>query len=165
MPGPAAPAMATAEWRSAGITFSIVRWLMRLPDVARRSPALGRQHGLVVGHGDAVLALQVRSAHDFGLAPGVAVLPLDRFVLVGVPGLPRLRPGDRSAPSFRISVVSGLPQRTEAGFAFAAAAVSRRSGSMELFERFLFAAETAFFPMEDLPVLLAGGRQPSVLAA
>ena len=29
-----------AEWRSAGNTFSIVRWLIRLPAVARRSPAI-----------------------------------------------------------------------------------------------------------------------------
>ena len=28
------------EWRSAGKTFSMVRWLMRLPEVARRSPAI-----------------------------------------------------------------------------------------------------------------------------
>ena len=40
MAGPAAPAMATPLWRSAGNTFSIVRWLMRLPLVARRSPAI-----------------------------------------------------------------------------------------------------------------------------
>src|SRR3954470_249547 len=38
--GPAAPAMATPLSRSAGYTFSIVRWLMRLPLVARRSPAI-----------------------------------------------------------------------------------------------------------------------------
>jgi hypothetical protein len=37
---PAAPAMATPEWRSAGNTFSIARWAMRLPEVARRSPAI-----------------------------------------------------------------------------------------------------------------------------
>jgi hypothetical protein len=36
----AAPAMATPDQRSAGITFSISRWLMRLPEVARRSPAM-----------------------------------------------------------------------------------------------------------------------------
>jgi len=38
--GPAAPAMATPLWRSAAKTFSIVRWLIRLPEVARRSPAM-----------------------------------------------------------------------------------------------------------------------------
>ena len=40
MAGPAAPAMATPDQRSAGNTFSIDRWLMRLPRVARRSPAM-----------------------------------------------------------------------------------------------------------------------------
>ena len=38
--GPAAPAMATPLWRSASTTFSIDRWLIRLPAVARRSPAM-----------------------------------------------------------------------------------------------------------------------------
>ena len=38
--GPAAPAIATPLWRSAAYTFSIVRWLIRLPLVARRSPAM-----------------------------------------------------------------------------------------------------------------------------
>jgi hypothetical protein len=32
--------MATPEWRSAGKTFSIERWAMKLPVVARRSPAM-----------------------------------------------------------------------------------------------------------------------------
>jgi hypothetical protein len=40
MAGPAAPAMATPLKRSASTTFSIARWLMRLPAVARRSPAI-----------------------------------------------------------------------------------------------------------------------------
>ena len=40
MAGPAAPAMAMPEKRSAGKTFSMVRWLMRWPEVARRSPAI-----------------------------------------------------------------------------------------------------------------------------
>ena len=40
MAGPAAPAMATPLWRSAGNTFSIVRCEIRLPEVARRSPAI-----------------------------------------------------------------------------------------------------------------------------
>src|SRR5580658_10771561 len=38
--GPAAPAIATAECRSAGNTFCIARWAMMLPSVARRSPAI-----------------------------------------------------------------------------------------------------------------------------
>ena len=33
-------AMATPEWRSAGKTFSMARWAIRLPAVARRSPAI-----------------------------------------------------------------------------------------------------------------------------
>ena len=37
---PAVPAMATAEWRSAGKTFSMAWWAMMLPAVARRSPAI-----------------------------------------------------------------------------------------------------------------------------
>ena len=40
MAGPAAPAMATPEWRSAANTFSMARCEMRLPLVARRSPAM-----------------------------------------------------------------------------------------------------------------------------
>src|ERR1700733_14821379 len=32
--------MATAEWRSAEKTFSMARWAMMLPSVARRSPAI-----------------------------------------------------------------------------------------------------------------------------
>ena len=38
--GPAAPAMATPLCSSACTTFSMPRWLMRLPLVARRSPAI-----------------------------------------------------------------------------------------------------------------------------
>jgi len=37
---PAVPAMATAEWRSAGKTLSMAWWAMMLPAVARRSPAM-----------------------------------------------------------------------------------------------------------------------------
>ena len=40
MAGPAAPAMATPLKRSAGNTFSMCLWLIQLPDVARRSPAI-----------------------------------------------------------------------------------------------------------------------------
>src|SRR4051794_8583249 len=40
MAGPAAPAMATPDQRSAGNTFSMDRWLMKFPEVARRSPAI-----------------------------------------------------------------------------------------------------------------------------
>ena len=37
---PAEPAIATAECRSAGKTFSMAWWAMMLPAVARRSPAM-----------------------------------------------------------------------------------------------------------------------------
>jgi hypothetical protein len=40
MAGPAAPAMATAEKSSAGNTFSMSRWAMFMPSVARRSPPM-----------------------------------------------------------------------------------------------------------------------------
>ena len=40
MAGPAAPAMATPLWRSAGCTFSMVRWAIDEPAVARRSPTI-----------------------------------------------------------------------------------------------------------------------------
>ena len=40
MEGPATPAMATAEDSSVGKTFSIERWAMLYPSVARRSPAM-----------------------------------------------------------------------------------------------------------------------------
>ena len=40
MAGPAAPAMATPLWRSAGWTFSMARWAIDEPAVARRSPAM-----------------------------------------------------------------------------------------------------------------------------
>jgi hypothetical protein len=40
MAGPAAPAMATPLWVSAACTFSIVRWAIAEPAVARRSPAM-----------------------------------------------------------------------------------------------------------------------------
>src|SRR5207302_543494 len=38
--GPAAPAMATAEESSVGNTFSMERWAIEYPSVARRSPAM-----------------------------------------------------------------------------------------------------------------------------
>ena len=40
MAGPAAPAMATAEESSVGNTFSMERWAIEYPSVARRSPAI-----------------------------------------------------------------------------------------------------------------------------
>ena len=40
MAGPAAPAMATPLCRSAGCTFSMVRWAIDDPAVARRSPIM-----------------------------------------------------------------------------------------------------------------------------
>ena len=40
MASPAVPAMPTQEYSSAGNTFSMSRWAMTLPIVARRSPAI-----------------------------------------------------------------------------------------------------------------------------
>ena len=49
MAGPAAPAMATPEWRSAGNTFSIVRWEIRLPRGG--PPVAGHHHAVGVADG------------------------------------------------------------------------------------------------------------------
>ena len=47
MASPAVPAMPTAENSSAGKTFSMSRWAMTLPIVARRSPAMTTPPGKV----------------------------------------------------------------------------------------------------------------------
>src|SRR5438309_87907 len=99
MARPAAPAMPTAEYSSAWKTFSMSRCAMRLPIVARRSPAMttppGNVTATIVELGLALLEVARRLLVEHLLVVGASrLVPL----AAGVPARHR-RPPPSCAPA------------------------------------------------------------------